>query len=173
MLSRRGLVRLTPGYDLTWKQLPVLLAHCPAARCEVVLHQHVPLFHTRHCLFAASLSDGTKCGDCGWRCESHGIELLDRNGAAHPVLSDSMGRSTVFNAAVQSAAEHLPQMKRVGLRHFRVELLRESPAQARDLLALYARLLADDVGRPALLRRLRALCPAGVTRGTPAHERVR
>jgi putative protease len=171
VLARSGVARLTPGYDLAWQRLGLLLAHCPAGRCEIVLHQHVPLFHTRHCLFAANLSDGTRCGNCGWRCASHEGALRDRNGAAHPVLPDSMGRSTVFRAAVQSAAEELPQMQRVGLRHFRVELLRESPEQARALLDVYSGLLSAAGDCSVLLRQLRTLCPAGLTRGTIARDR--
>jgi U32 family peptidase len=165
VLTRGGVARMTPGYDLSWKRVGLLLAQVCAAQCEIILHQHVPLFHTRHCLFAANLSDGSRCGDCGRRCTSHECAVRDRNGAAHPVLPDSMGRSTVFHAAAQTAADHLPYMQRVGLRHFRVELLRESPEQACALLDVYAGLLSGDGDGRDLLHRLRALCPKAGTRG--------
>ena len=170
VLSEHGLTRLTASYDLNWPQLRQLLTGVPAARLEVVLHQHVPLFHTRHCLFAANVSSGARCGDCGWPCRSHDVQLRDRNGALHTVLPDAGGRNTVFNAAVQSAAELMPAMQAAGLRHFRVELLRETPAQVGELLDLYTQLVARPDRSPAVARRLGALHPAGVTRGTWAHD---
>jgi putative protease len=89
---------------------------------------------------------------------------------AHPVLADALGRSTVFHAAAQTAAEHVPAMRELGLRHFRVELLRASPDQTRGLLDLYARLL-DGLIDPALtVRHLRAVSPGGVTAGTWAGQ---
>lgn len=165
-LCAGGLSRITPSYDLSWPQLADLLARIPAETCEVVIHQHIPLFHTRHCLFAASLSDGTRCGDCGWHCRSHALHLRDRVGMCHPVLRDADGRNTVFHGAAQSAAEFVPDMRRRRVRHFRVEFLRESAAQCRGVLDLYAALLAGEDAPAALLRRLHALCPAGLGQGT-------
>jgi len=122
-----------------------------------------------HCLFAAILSKGKDPHSCGRPCK-HKAELRDRVGAEHPLLADAACRNTVFNASVQSAAEFLPDMLRLGLRHFRVEMLRESPMEAQSLLECYARLLARmDDGR-ATWRRLHALCPSGVIRGTLQSE---
>ena len=57
-------------------------------------------------------------------------------------------------------------MLTLGLRWFRVELLRESPAAVGPLLDRYAAVLAGrDDGRSAW-RHLRALNQLGVTRGT-------
>ncbi|MBP7747198.1 MAG: U32 family peptidase [Phycisphaerae bacterium] len=164
-LCAGGLSRITPSYDLNWPRLADLLARIPADACEVVIHQHIPLFHTRHCLFAASLSDGTRCGDCGWHCRSHALHLRDRVGMWHPVLRDPEGRNTVFHAAVQSAAELVPDMRRRGVRHFRVEFLREPAARCRGVLDLYAALVTGEDEPAAVLRRLHALCPAGLGRG--------
>lgn len=170
LLLTGGLVRLTPSYDLNGLELAAMLGRVSPAACEVVLHQHMPLFHTRHCLFAANLSDGPRCGDCGWGCGSHELGLRDRVGAVHPVLADGMGRNTVFNAAVQSAAELVPVLRDAGVCHFRVELLQESGPQACELLDLYASLLVESGEPSRLIGRLRGLCPAGFTRGTYAHE---
>jgi putative protease len=57
-------------------------------------------------------------------------------------------------------------MRKLGLRHFRVELLRETPAESIELLDRYARVLAGiDDGR-STWRQLRVLNQLGVTRGT-------
>jgi putative protease len=57
-------------------------------------------------------------------------------------------------------------MRELGIRDYRVELLRESPSEAVALLDRYARVLAGlDDGRQAW-RQLRVLNQLGVTRGT-------
>jgi putative protease len=126
----------------------------------------MPMFHMEHCVFAAFLSSGKDWRDCGRPCDRHRVELRDRVGAAFPVLADTGCRNTVFNAVPQSAAEFLPRMLGLGLRWFRVELLREPAAEVGPLLERYARVLAGrDDGR-GTWRRLRALNQLGVTRGT-------
>ena len=58
VLLDSGLVRLTPSYDLNWTELAAMLGQISPVGWEIVLHQHMPLFHTRHCLFASNFSDG-------------------------------------------------------------------------------------------------------------------
>jgi putative protease len=98
------------------------------------------------------------------------VDLRDRVGQAHPLVADAGCRNTLFNAAAQSAAEYIPEMKRLGLRHFRVELLRETPEQAGRLLDRYSRVLAGLEDVKTTLRQLRVLNQLGVTAGTLEHE---
>ena len=166
LLLGQGLARLVPSYDLNWEQLGAMLGRIDPGRFEVVAHQHMPLFHMEHCVYAAFLSNGKDWRDCGRPCDHHKVELRDRVGAEFPVLVDVGCRNTVYNAVAQSAAEFLPRMLALGLRHFRVELLRETPEQVGPLLEQYARVLAGlDDGR-GTWRRLRVLNQLGVTRGT-------
>jgi putative protease len=66
----------------------------------------------------------------------------------------------------QSAAEYAGRMRELGLRLFRVDLLRETPDQVGPLLDRYARVVAGlDDGRTTW-RELRGLNQLGVTRGT-------
>jgi putative protease len=124
------------------------------------------MFHMEHCVFAAFLSKGKDWRDCGRPCDVHKIELRDRVGAAFPVLADTGCRNTVFNSVPQSAAEFLPRMVALGVRWFRVELLRETAAEVGPLLQRYAGVLSGrDDGRGAS-RSLKALNQLGVTRGT-------
>jgi putative protease len=161
-----GLDRLVPSYDLNWEQLAALLGRFDPGRFEVVIHQHMPMFHMEHCVYAAFLSSGKDWRDCGRPCDRHRVDLRDRVGADFPVVVDAGCRNTVFNAVAQSAAEFLPRMLGTGVRHFRVELLRETAAEVAPLLEQYARILAGmDDGR-STWRRLQALNQLGVTRGT-------
>ena len=133
---------------------------------ESVIHQHMPMFHNQFCNFAAFLSDGTDHTNCGRPCERHAVDLRDRTGALFPLLADAGCRNTVFNALPQSAAEYVPQMRALGLRRFRIELLRETPDQIAPLLDAYRRVTAGaDDGRDTW-RKMRALNQLGVTRGT-------
>ena len=96
------------------------------------------------------LSTGKDWRDCGRPYDRHHVELWDRSGAEFPAVADTGCRNTIFNAVPQSAAEFLPRMVGLGLRWFRVELVRESPAEVGPLLDRSAAVLAGrDDGREA------------------------
>jgi putative protease len=124
------------------------------------------MFHMEHCVYAAFLSRGKDWRDCGRPCDRHRVDLRDRAGAEFPVVVDAGCRNTVFNSVAQSAAEYLPRMRALGVRHFRVELLRQRPEEVRPLLEQYARVLAGVEDGRGTWRRLRALNQLGLTRGT-------
>jgi putative protease len=166
LLLDAALDRLVPGYDLNWDQLAALLGRSDPTRFEVVIHQHMPMFHMEHCVYAAFLSDGKDFRDCGRPCDRHRVDLRDRVGAEFPVVVDAGCRNTVFNSVAQSAAEFLPRMRALGVRHFRVELLREKANAVGPLLEQYSRVLSGAEDGRATWRRLQALNQLGVTRGT-------
>jgi putative protease len=166
ILQRHGVVRMTPSYDLNWSQLAAMLNRFPVDMFETVIHQHMPMFHMEHCVFAHTLSNGKDFRDCGRPCESHKVELKDRAGAPHPLIADVGCRNTVFNGSAQSAAEFVPRMLESGLRHFRVELLRHDEREVSPLLDRYARVLAGIEAPRTAWRQLRVLNQLGVTRGT-------
>jgi putative protease len=166
LLARAGLDRLVPSYDLNWEQLAALLGRSDPGLFEVVVHQHMPMFHMEHCVYAAFLSTGKDWRDCGRPCDRHRVDLRDRVGAEFPVVVDAGCRNTVFNAVAQSAAEFLPRMRALGVGHFRVELLRQAPEQVGPLLTQYARVLAGASDGRSTWRHLQALNQLGVTRGT-------
>ena len=132
-----GLQRVTPSYDLNISQLLELLQTSPPSWFELTLHQHIPMFHMEHCVFAAFLSEGKDHLTCGRPCDHHRISARDRVGESHPIRADVGCRNTVFHARPQSGASHIPQLLATGLRHFRLELLEESPEEAVLLLASY------------------------------------
>ncbi len=162
--------RLVPSYDLNWEQLAAMLRHSDPSRFEIVIHQHMPMFHMEHCVFAALLSDGKDWRDCGRPCDSHQVALRDRVGAEFPLTADTGCRNTVFNSVAQSGAEFVPKMLALGVRHFRVELLRESATEAIDLVERYARVLAGIETPRNTWRQLQVLNQLGVTRGTLQHQ---
>ncbi len=165
-----GLVRMVPSYDLNWKQMAAMFSRSPIDWFETVVHQHMPMFHMEHCVFAHTLSTGKDFHDCGRPCERHQVDLRDRVGEPHPLIPDVGCRNTVFNAKAQSAATFIPQMANLGLKHFRIELLREKPAEVGPLVDRYASIIAGKADAKSTLRSLRVLNQLGVTRGTLDRE---
>ncbi len=165
-LKTQGLVRMVPGYDLNWEQLVALIQACPPDWFEVVIHYFMPMFHMEHCVFAAFLSQGKDYRDCGRPCDHHRLDLRDHQQAHFPVIPDAGCRNTVYNALPQSAAEFMPRMLQIGLRVFRLELLRESSEQIHSLIQLYREVLYGHNDGKDAWRKVRGLNQLGVTRGT-------
>ncbi|HEY5915563.1 MAG TPA: DUF3656 domain-containing protein [Verrucomicrobiae bacterium] len=166
--SRFGLERLTASYDLNFTQLEALLEAAPAGWFEVTIHQHMPMFHMEHCVFCAFLSTGTDYTNCGRPCDIHDVKLRDRVGAQHPVKADAGCRNTVFNALAQTGAEYVARMQALGVTHFRLEFLTETPDQVEQTIAQYRQLLRGEITGAQLWRELKLLSQLGVTRGQMA-----
>ncbi|WP_075088553.1 U32 family peptidase [Verrucomicrobium spinosum] len=87
-LKTTGLEQLTVSYDLNIEQVLDLLYGCPPTWFELTLHQHMPMFHMEHCVFASFMSTGSTFLDCGRPCERHKVKLRDRTGMEHPLKAD-------------------------------------------------------------------------------------
>jgi putative protease len=125
----------------------------------------MPMFHMEHCVFCAFLSDGTDYTNCGRPCDRHDVSLRDRVGVEHPVKADAGCRNTVFNGRAQTGAEGVPKMLSLGVRHFRIEFLNESPEQVAQTISNYDRLLRGEITGGRLWRGLKLFNQLGVTRG--------
>lgn len=164
--------RVTASYDLNRDQLLTMVAATPAHWLEVVIHQHMPMFHMEHCVFCALLSPGTNKTNCGRPCDVHQVSLRDRVGMQHVLHADVGCRNTLYNAQPQSAAEVVPALLAAGLRHFRVELLgTEPPHEVRRLVRLYTQLLRGELSGRQVWTELKASNRVGVTRGTLEEKR--
>jgi putative protease len=171
-LRRAGAARVTASYDLNREQLLDLVGAVPPRWLEVVVHQHMPMFHMEHCVFCAVLSPGTNKHNCGRPCDVHQVRLRDRIGMEHPLTADVGCRNTLLNATPQSAAEAVPRLIARGVRHFRVELLGDAPHdQVLRTLDLYRQLLAGERSGKDVWTALRAANRVGVTRGTLEERR--
>lgn len=160
-----GLSRVTPSYDLNIQQMVDLLQKSETSRLEIVLHQHLPMFHTEHCVYCTFLSEGTDYTNCGRPCEEHRVSLRDRIGMSHPVRVDEGCRNTVYNAIEQSGAEYLDNFLDLGVSSYRIEFLEESPSKVVEVLELYAKALRGEVNGTQVWRSLKATNQLGVTRG--------
>jgi len=161
-----GLARITPTHDLNAAQVAELARAAGADRMEAIVYQHLPVFHTEHCVFCRFLSAGTSYRDCGRPCEKHRVELQDPAGRAHPVLADVGCRNTVFGGEAQEASAHLDEWRRAGIRHFRLEFAHESGDETRQVTRLFAAMLAGDVTAQKLAAELRKIAPQGTTEGS-------
>jgi putative protease len=161
-----GLERLTPTHDLNAAQISGLAATIGPERMEAIAYQHLPVFHTEHCVFCRFLSTGTSYRDCGRPCEQHRVALRDSEGRAHPVIADVGCRNTVFGAEAQEASAHMDSWREVGIRHFRLEFVHESPHEVRDVTAAFQAFLAGRINSGQLGSELKRYAPAGVTEGS-------
>jgi U32 family peptidase len=164
--AQRGLDQLTISYDLNIKEVLSLMGYRPSDRFELTIHQHMPMFHMEHCVFAAFLSDGTDYTNCGRPCDRHEVKLRDRVGSEHLVKADVGCRNTVFNARAQSGAQCTEALLAAGLRRFRVEFLSENRLEARHLIRVYRRLLGGEIPGEEVWRELKVHLQLGVTKGT-------
>lgn len=172
------LERLTASYDLNINQLEDLLKSSPPDWFEVTIHQHMPMFHMEHCVFCAFLSSGTDFRNCGRPCEKHEVKLrvdakglVDRHriGAEHILHADAGCRNTVFNGTAQTGAEYVQPLIELGLRHFRIEFVNESPEYVTQTIHQYQQLLEGKITGSQLWRELKLQNQLGVTRGSVIH----
>jgi len=166
-----GLDTVTASHDLDERQLMQLVANVDASRLAIVLHHHIPTFHTEHCVYAHTLSDGADHKSCGRPCERHTVSLRDPKGLEHPVIVDVFCRNTVFEARAQSAASLAPRLVDAGVRRFRVELVRESAEETTTVLTAYRDLLAGRVTPREAVRRIGVHEQFGVVRGVARSAR--
>ncbi|OIJ13421.1 peptidase U32 [Anaerobacillus alkalilacustris] len=165
MFLNRGLKRITPSYDLNIQQMVDLLKVTRIGDVEVVIHQHLPMYHTEHCVYCTFLSEGTDFTNCGRPCEDHRISLEDRVGFSHPVRVDVGCRNTVFNAIEQSGAEYVSDFLELGVSHFRVEFLEETGSKVKEVIQLYREALEGKRTGTSVWKTLKATNQLGVTRG--------
>jgi len=163
--NKFGLEQVTASYDLNVQQLEALLQSAPPEWFEVTIHQHMPMFHMEHCVFCAFLSSGKDFRDCGRPCDTHDVKLRDRVGAEHVLKADTGCRNTVFNSQTQTGAEFVERMLSLGVRHFRVEFLNETPEQVVQTISKYRQLLRGEITGTQLWKELKLHNQIGVTRG--------
>ena len=164
LLLELGLTRITPTHDLNAEQVADLARR--AGKVEAIAYQHLPVFHTEHCVFCRFLSKGTSFRDCGRPCETHRVAVRDVEGRAHPVLADVGCRNTVFAAEAQEASVHLALWRDAGIRHFRLEFAHESREELLRVTRLFDDALSGRITHPDLKQRLRKAAPQGTTEGS-------
>jgi putative protease len=166
LFLRSGLERIAPTYDLNAEQVATLARETGAARIEAVVYQHLPVFHTEHCVFCRFLSNGTTYKDCGRPCEQHRVALRDAAGRSHPVMADVGCRNTVFGSEAQEASAHIDDWRRAGILHYRLEFVHESREQTRRVVRALDEYLAGRLTSRQLGEEWRRDAPQGVTEGS-------
>jgi putative protease len=148
-LHELGARRVTAACDSDCRRLTELADAAPWAELEVVVYQHMSLFHTEHCIFDAEVGERRheattelapeeearqtqrSAAACSFACMKHEVRLRDRMGVEHRLRSDACCRNTLYHARPQDLVDHVPELRRRGVRHFRIELLEGVP---RDLI---------------------------------------
>lgn len=165
LFAEAGCDLITPSYDLNVQQMIDLLERSDTSKMEVVIHQHLPMFHTEHCVYCTFLSEGTDYTNCGRPCEERRVSLQDRIGMSHPVRVDEGCRNTVYNAIEQSGAEYLRSFIDLGVTSFRIEFLEETTDKVEEVIGLYSAAIEGRINGTQVWRSLKAINQLGVTRG--------
>jgi putative protease len=166
LLLDSGLNRITPTHDLNAAQVAALAEQLGVEALEAIVYQHLPVFHTEHCVFCRFLSRGTSYKDCGRPCEKHTVSLRDVNGRSHPLLADIGCRNTVFGAEAQEASAHLESWRAAGIRHFRIEFAHETASQVARVTTSLKNALAGRINFTQLSSEWRRIAPQGTTEGS-------
>ncbi len=85
-----------------------------------------------------------RAAPCSFACMKHEVRLRDRMGVEHPLQSDACCRNTLYHAEPQNFFDHVGELQRHGVRHFRIELLDHVPQ------GLIRRALAAGVVKQAI-----------------------
>ena len=146
-LLQSGLSRITAAYDLSSNAITELatILGKTAQRLEVVVHQHMPIFHTEHCVFARFLSKGNSYQDCGHVCTRNTVHLRDQGGKDNLVLADMGCRNTVFMSEAQSGVYAMNEWTKANVGHFRIELVDESGDDAAKIVSTYLEFMSKNV----------------------------
>jgi putative protease len=166
ILMDLGLTRFTPTHDLNADQIARVARDAGPQHIEAIAYQHLPVFHTEHCVFCRFLSTGTSFKDCGHPCEKHKVALRDQQGREHPVMADVGCRNTVFGAEAQEASLHLDRWRAAGIRHFRLEFVHETGAQVTKICEAFRDALDNRITSRELSQRWKRISPQGVTEGS-------
>ena len=161
-----GLERITPTHDLNAGQIADLARTAGAGVVEAIAYQHLPVFHTEHCVFCRFLSEGTSYKDCGRPCEKHRVALKDTGGREHPVMADIGCRNTVFGAEAQEASMHLELWRKAGIAHFRLEFVHESGEEIARITRFVGDALEGRTSFTQLGQDLKRIAPQGTTEGS-------
>ena len=144
-LLSQGLATLHPSWDLNSAQLFDLLENIDASKLELTLHQYMPAFHSEYCAFARALTTGRRFPECGKICTQHKVEILDHKGERHFLQSDAECRNTLFVGKPQSALKLLPNLRRAGVHHFRIEMLQENTEAVRQKASIYTQAILGKI----------------------------
>ena len=165
-LLQMGLDRITPTHDLNADQVASLARDIGGSKIEAIAYQHLPVFHTEHCVFCRFLSSGTTYKDCGRPCEKHRVSVRDVNGRAHPVMADVGCRNTIFGAEAQEASLHIDTWRSAGISHFRLEFVHEPASQVTRVTRAFSEFLAGRTSAGELNAALKRMSPQGTTEGS-------
>ncbi|MBO4545013.1 MAG: DUF3656 domain-containing protein, partial [Verrucomicrobia bacterium] len=155
-LHNCGLRILTLSNDLGMKQIVSMFQYADPECFELILHQHIPMFHTAFCLFCAYLTKEPGFPKCGMPCEHNILKIKDRTGIEHPILTDAGCRNTIFNGRIQTVCEYYKELRSIGLRRFRIEFVQESPEDITFILSLYKQLIKNEISGSQIWDHLRS-----------------
>ncbi|MDD2711223.1 MAG: U32 family peptidase [Verrucomicrobiae bacterium] len=134
LLEEEGCEWVAMAQDLGPAEVSALQGALPPGCLELVAWFHPPLFHTEYCLFSAHLGGRCLHRECSRPCRHHRLSLTDRMRVEHPVRADVFGRNTIYHGQRRQSLAAAGDAAAKGVSRFRIELLDEDAALAREVL---------------------------------------
>ena len=79
----------------------------------------------------------------------------DRTRAEHILLADAGCRNPIFNGTSQTGAEFVQRFLELGVQHFRLEFVNESPLHVLETISCYQQLLTGKISGSKLWKELK------------------
>ena len=159
--------RSRPPTTSTPRRWPTWRARVGGDRIEVVAYQHLPVFHTEHCVFCRFLSTGTSYQDCGHPCEKHRVALRDVRRARAP--GDGR-RGLPQHRLRRRGAGGQPRTWKTGCapasRTSAWSSCTNPRQQVTGVTRAFEQALAGRIDGRELMQKLQKLTPQGITQGS-------
>ena len=185
--KKLGLARIILSRELTLDEIADIRQECPDIELEVFVHGALCIAYSGRCLLSGYFTgrdsnQGACTNSCRWTYKLHEnvpafaadpeceilLEESERPGELMPIEEDEHG-TYILNSKDLRAAEHLPQLMRIGIDSVKIEGRTKSPYYVARTCQAYRRTIDDTMaGRPfdaAVLADLDGLANRGYTAG--------
>ena len=119
LMAARGVSRVWLSPELTLEQIGNLAREGSPVALGVTIIGKQELMTTEHCVLMSQGPCDENCDECPRRKSPH--YLIDRKGFEFPVITDSLGRSHIYNSVELDIAHALPDLIAAGVTQFMVD----------------------------------------------------
>lgn len=127
-LDNQQLKELIDAYQKRNGQMPML---------EAPVYIRYELMAMQHCVIAHAIHKNTHCA----MCERKQYHLEDINGNQYPIVTDAQCNNYILSQLYER--KDISELKALGVRHFRIELLEETAHEAKEIVQRYLGLIRN------------------------------
>jgi putative protease len=128
LFQQEGAIMAVASPELTLEELKCIAPHGPL---ECIVHGHLELMESEHCLAGGLLGElpGKNEGQCNVPCKAGNFVLADEKNYEFPLLMDNQCRTHLLNSRALRMLEYVPALLESGVASLRIETLGMENAQ--------------------------------------------